>query len=1263
MATQLRFLRGLIYPYNGGGGSIHEFLKVIYEFWGYCVNGTSALQTPGGMANSMTVSYSISNTTGAGISPIVVTTTSTHALVTGQQVIISGVNGNTASNGQYQITVINTTQFSLNGTTGNGAYTGSGTVNTTGFAFPINFTEGTPVLAVGNDGYTAAQISTTSFGDAIFTAATNQPFSGTSSSLTISQAANYQTTIAAGSNGVSLPTGTINVAATTTASTTISATSNAASLPTGTINVASTTGFPSGGYIMVQTTEGIQLVTYTGTSATTFTGCSGGIGSMTTGGSVAIGFPGAGTINVTTNAGIQSVTYTGITSTSFTGCSGGSGSMSTGGAVSAPIQLTTTTANTYPNLGSVVVSGTLGNTSANGTWTVNTPTYNVSNGLFFGTQVAFQSNGASLPQATITAATAAPFCTTTGVQILPTGIINVSATAPASTTINGGATSLPSATITVLSTTGFPTSGTINVSSTVSTTVALGSNGATLPQSTIFVASTAGYPTTGGTISVTSDVGPQVVTYTGTTGTSFIGCSGGTGVLTTGNAVSGGPFPQTVTYTGVGATTFTGCSGGTGSITTGNAVNNTGWFTSFPTSGQLYINTTTGAQLVNYTNVTATTLTGCTGGSGSTSNGGLVFTAFSPAANYSSSTGSQTMPGTTPGTINVSSTVTASTTIAAASNGLALPQTTINAASVSGFPASGVIYVTTNTGAQVINYTGVVGTATGGFAFTGCTGGSGTMSTGGNIKAGFANSGYAYALTTTGYQTFTYTGTSGTSFTGCLGGSGSLPAGSPVFIGFPPSGTFNINTATGGTTVITYTGTTATTFTGGSGGSGTMVTGAPIQSPITVVTALPTTLLYNHTVLTSNIGGLPNANSTFLVTPIANNIIALNGAFGAGAYTSGGSLVDHQNFYLNNSIPNGNWTSGGTQVATTTNMVGKALVIWKPNSGTSEDSIYIITAVIGNNQLKISLNTGGTPDPTILHPSFTQRSNINYRVVALESAFTTAGNADGNYMTLQFSPYSVGINPGQANSQVQLSRASGGNSMGVILSPGGNWSGVNFPVTGNYHIDATALFGSLSGGVFNGTVLGNIAMTMAADPAFFWAHYKDINSGDGSSYIHVEIPTRLYPQASDTNPMVCLNRGGVFNGSVFGIGTSSGQNFGHGFAMKGTDGAVRTHYALAKSLSGDASPIFGSALTDFRLAFNTAKGFVLASDIILTLPGVTGQFSLGRVKLRTMKFTSTPLPLYHRFGTPGGNQFLNVQNGCAIIWDNTILPSNLFFII
>jgi len=75
--------------------------------------------------------------------------------------------------------------------------------------------------------------------------------------------------------------------------TTIAAGSNGVSLPTGTINVASTTGFPASGQILVVTSLGSQLVTYTGVGATTFTGCTGGLGVMSTGGAIT---------NVTTTA-------------------------------------------------------------------------------------------------------------------------------------------------------------------------------------------------------------------------------------------------------------------------------------------------------------------------------------------------------------------------------------------------------------------------------------------------------------------------------------------------------------------------------------------------------------------------------------------------------------------------------------------------------------------------------------------------------------------------------------------------------------------------------------------------------------------------------------------------------------------------------------------------------------------------------------------------------------------------------------------------
>ncbi len=71
-----------------------------------------------------------------------------------------------------------------------------------------------------------------------------------------------------------------------------------------------------------------------------------------------------------------------------------------------------------------------------------------------------------------------------------------------------------------------------------------------------------------------------------------------------------------------------------------------------------------------------------------------------------------------------------STTIAALSDSVVLPQTIINVASTSGFLPSGTIFVTTTNGVQVVTYTGTTGTS-----FTGCSGGTGTMSLGGAVRA------------------------------------------------------------------------------------------------------------------------------------------------------------------------------------------------------------------------------------------------------------------------------------------------------------------------------------------------------------------------------------------------------------------------------------------------------------------------------------------------------------------------------------------------
>lgn len=119
--------------------------------------------------------------------------------------------------------------------------------------------------------------------------------------------------------------------------TTVAAGSNGQSLPQASVNVASTLVFPATGSFRVNTTAGVQTVTYTGKTSAATTIASGSNGQSLPQGTInvasAAAFLSAGTLRVTTNAGVQTVTYTGKTATSFTGCSGGTGTMATGGAV------------------------------------------------------------------------------------------------------------------------------------------------------------------------------------------------------------------------------------------------------------------------------------------------------------------------------------------------------------------------------------------------------------------------------------------------------------------------------------------------------------------------------------------------------------------------------------------------------------------------------------------------------------------------------------------------------------------------------------------------------------------------------------------------------------------------------------------------------------------------------------------------------------------------------------------------------------------
>lgn len=145
---------------------------------------------------------------------------------------------------------------------------------------------------------------------------------------------------------------------------------------------------------------------------------------------------------------------------------------------------------------------------------------------------------------------------------------------------------------------------------------------AVLPTATINVVSTAGFPSSGYIYVVSSASGDsQMVQYNGITATSFQNCSGGTGYLQKGNKVSRVDGLNLATTVAIGSN---GQALPHGTPVTINVASTTGW----PTFGVFRLTNSAGATYpIEYTGITPTSFTGCTGytsASGTMATGGAI---------------------------------------------------------------------------------------------------------------------------------------------------------------------------------------------------------------------------------------------------------------------------------------------------------------------------------------------------------------------------------------------------------------------------------------------------------------------------------------------------------------------------------------------------------------------------------------------------------------------------------------------------------------
>lgn len=347
------------------------------------------------------------------------------------------------------------------------------------------------------------------------------------------------------------------------------------------------------------------------------------------------------------------------------------------------------------------------------------------------------------------------------------------------------------------------------------------------------------------------------------------------------------------------------------------------------------------------------------------------------------------------------------------------------------------------------------------------------------------------------------------------------------------------------------------------------------------------------------------------------------------------------------------------------NMVGKQLVIWKAGSNSSEDSIYNIIGYKSSSNIVINVNNGGTPSYNDGYkPAVTSRTSINYRVVDIASAGVASGVADGNYLVFQLDP--TGINAGQTTSQIQIVLSGSTRNFTAKISPNGTWNGTAFGSDASGTISPNDLGGGTS--FYNGSSSGQtMSINLIGDKDFLITHCKDSSNPHNSGYsMHWEIPERLYTSTQDVNPITLSLNSWINIGSAPVVSTSTTAGYGGGFIMRCNDGIYRNYRTAVRATTGDgnatnstgAAQIPGNSLTDFRAGANYTTGNLINSSGILCLPGVAGQYSLARVKLKRVRFANSFMPLFTRFSSDG--DFILLSQGVAIPWDKTVLPFTLF---
>jgi len=397
-----------------------------------------------------------------------------------------------------------------------------------------------------------------------------------------------------------------------------------------------------------------------------------------------------------------------------------------------------------------------------------------------------------------------------------------------------------------------------------------------------------------------------------------------------------------------------------------------------------------------------------------------------------------------------------------------------------------------------------------------------------------------------------------------------------------------------------------------------------------------------------------------------------------GGFASSGSINFPATFTTTGTLSSG--SDGSTIVglpyfvtanptAFSASYVNKWLVTWKSGSSSTDDSVYLITKWNTSSSIAVNVFNGGTPYSGNLHPSFTTRTDINYRVVDFNAVtnISTYSSTNDNFV-LQFNGAPL-VNSGQVIPQAKVRKIRDGSGYmypAITLSPSGSWSGTSFSDPTTEVVSPNAWCHAGYGGE------GPAYISMFAAQDFFICHYRGTNAGWDSTHggFHIEIPQRLYPQNNDPNPIIFAMFGGHYpqDDSTYGVNQAT---FCNSFYMHHPpDNTTRKFTTLTRSAHGACfferlGYGFGAGqlqqMSDGRYNrafFHQYLNKFLISDGVLALPDIPKQFCMARVRLRRVRFIAPIIPQWQRMGNSG--EWLHIVYGVLWPWDNSVLPYNLF---